>query len=100
MKADMVRLQQYKVEAEAIKESSENLIFAEEAFVALEEKLEELYEADLHAVVTHNGIYNGRNRITFIDPKNRREYGVSPEGKVTHIRLQKEEDEKKFLLIP
>jgi len=98
MKADMVRLQQYKLEREAFKEASDDLSVSEASLETLQESLENLYEADLHAVVTHYGIHNGHNRILFIDPRNHREYGISPEGKVTHIRLRKEEDEKKFLL--
>ena len=64
----------------------------------IQEKLESLYEADLHAVVTHFGMYNGHTRITFIDPKTRQEYGISPTKNVTHIRLKKDDDQKKFQL--
>lgn len=98
LKADMVRLQQYKTEAEQLKEFVNLIKEAEASLQQLEEKLEKLYEADLHAVVTNYGIYNGHNRILFIDPKTRREYGITPEGKATHVRLQQEDDEKKFLL--
>lgn len=98
MKADMIRLQQYKLERDGIKEASDDLSVAEASIETLQETLDNLYEADLHAVVTHHGIHNGHNRIIFIDPKTRQEYAISPEGKVTHIRLRKEEDEKKFLL--
>lgn len=98
LKADMVRLQQYKSEAEQLKDFVNLIKEAEASLQQLEEKLEKLYEADLHAVVTNYGIYNGHNRILFIDPKTRREYGITPEGKATHVRLQQEDDEKKFLL--
>jgi len=98
MKADMIRLQQYKIEAETLKQSHENIKLAEEHLSAMKEELSKLYQADLHAVVTHKGIYNGKNRIIFIDPKTRQEYAISPEGKVTHIRLRLDGDEKKILL--
>lgn len=98
MKADIVRLQQYKTERESLKMMIEELQTFKESIDALNERLEQLYEADLHAVITHHGIYNGHTRIIFVDPKTQREYGISPEGKVTHVRLRKEEDEKKFLL--
>jgi len=98
MKADMIRLQQYKLEREALQERSENLIAFEKGIEALQNTLNELYEADLHAVVTHYGLHNGHNRIIFVDPKTRREYAISPEGKVTHIRLRKNDGEKTFLL--
>jgi hypothetical protein len=81
-----------------IQEGSERLVESEQILESLKERLEKLYEADLHAVITHHNIYNGHTRIVFIDPKNRQEYGISPEGKATHIRLRKEEEEKKFVL--
>ncbi|OHD85457.1 MAG: hypothetical protein A3I60_03350 [Sulfuricurvum sp. RIFCSPLOWO2_02_FULL_43_45] len=98
MKADLIRLQQYKIEAETLKKSHEDIKLSEEHLIALKDELNKLYAADLHAVVTHHGIYNGKNRIVFIDPKTRQEYGITPEGKVTHIRLRQEGDEKKILL--
>lgn len=98
MKADMVRLQQYKIEAEALKQSHAAIKSAEEHLLSLQNELEKLYKADLHAIITHRGIYNGKTRIVFIDPKTRQEYALSPEGKVTHIRLRQEELEKRVLL--
>ena len=98
MKADVIRLQQYKRDRESIQESTERLVESEQVLESLKERLEKLYEADLHAVVTHHSIYNGHTRIVFIDPKNRQEYGISPEGRATHIRLRKEEEDKKFVL--
>lgn len=98
LKSDIVRLQQYKTEAEQLKEFANTIKDAEISLQQLQAKLEKLYEADLHAVVTNYGIYNGHNRILFIDPKTRGEYAISPEGKATHVRLQKEDNEKKFLL--
>jgi len=98
LKADLVRLQQYKIEGESLQEFSEKLKSLEEDIQLIQEKLDSLYEADLHAVVTHYGLYNGHTRITFIDPKTRQEYGISPTKKVTNIRLKKDGDEKKFQL--
>ncbi|DAB37582.1 MAG: hypothetical protein A2023_04265 [Sulfuricurvum sp. GWF2_44_89] len=98
LRADLVRLQQYKTEAEQLKEFADIIKEHEASLQQLEEKLEKLYEADLHAVVTHYGVYNGHNRILFIDPKTHKEHGITPEGKATHVRLQKEDDEKRFLL--
>ncbi|MDQ1297472.1 MAG: hypothetical protein QG558_10, partial [Campylobacterota bacterium] len=59
-----------------------------------------LYDADLHAVVTYHKEYDGHTRIQFIDPKTKKIHAVSPHGKITHIRLRKEGDEKKFFLNP
>jgi hypothetical protein len=98
MKADVVRLQQYKNDAANLKNISEELKKQDLHLHDLKATLEQLYEADLHATVTHNGIYNGHNRIVFIDPKTHQEYAISPEGKVTYIRLRQEGDEKRLLL--
>lgn len=97
-KGDIVRLMQYKAEVNALKEFSEKLKEDELSLHGLEEELEKLYAADIHAVVTHNNMYNGHNRVLFIDPKTHQEYAISPNGKVTHIRLHQVGDEKKLLL--
>jgi hypothetical protein len=96
MKADMVRLQQYKSESEALQEQFKTIREAEESLKTLQDKLSTLYEADLHAQIVHQGIYNGHTRIRFIDPKTRQENAITPEGKVLRIRLKKEEEEKKI----
>lgn len=96
--SDLIRLQQYKAELEALKTFQETLKHAEEYLNTLKDNLYKLYEADLHAVVTHFGVHNGKNRVLFIDPKTHQEYAITPEGKVTHIRLRLDGDEKKILL--
>lgn len=98
MKADVARIQQYKLEAEALKQTAEKLREKDTHIHLLRTELEKLYDADLHAVVTHHGNYSGHDRIVFIDPKNHQEYAISPEGKVTHVRLRREGDEKRLIL--
>lgn len=98
MKADLVRVSQYKAEAEKLKNIREELHEAQTRIHALHKELDQYYEADLHGVITHHGIYNGHNRVLFIDPKTHQEYAITPEGKVPKIRLDREGDEKKILL--
>lgn len=98
MKADLVRLHQYKSEAEALRAFKETLEGYEHQLHQMKNDLDKLYEADLHASVIHHGIHNGKNRIVFIDPKTHQEYGITPEGKVRKITLRQEGDEKKILL--
>lgn len=98
MKADIVRLQQYKIEAENLKIQSEALRNDEEQLQTLNAERDRLYEAHMHARITHHGIYNGHSRIVFVDPKTGQEYAISPEGSVTHIRLRPVGDEKRLLL--
>lgn len=98
MKADMIRLQQYKADAEALKTIADELQTREGDLHRVKAELEKLYDADLHAVVTHHGVHNGHNRIIFIDPKTHQEYAITPNGKVTHIRLRREGEDKRLLL--
>lgn len=95
-KADQVRVMQYKNSVTALKNEEIMIKAHEEAIHAFERKLDKLYEADLHAVVTYHKEYDGHTRIQFVDPKTQRIHAVSPHGRVTHIRLRKEGDEKKF----
>lgn len=98
MKADLVRVQQYKAAAHALHLSASKLREEEAYLDALRAMMDKFYEADLQGVITHHGTYNGNNRIAFIDPKTREEYGLFPEGKITHIRLEKREKGKVLLL--
>ena len=95
-KADQIRVMQYKNAVTALKNEEVMIKAHEDVIHSLERKLDKLYDADLHAVVTHRQEYDGHTRIQFIDPKTQRVYPVSPNGRVTHIRLHKEGDEKKF----
>ncbi|MDP1784946.1 MAG: FapA family protein [Sulfuricurvum sp.] len=98
MKADLIRIQHYKSEAHALHLSASKLREEEEYLDTLHAMVNQFYEADLHAVVTHHGTYNGNNRVAFIDPKTRQEYGIFPEGKIPHIRLDQSGEEKVLLL--
>lgn len=95
-KADKVRVMQYKHAVETLKNEEIMIKAYEEEIHAFERKLDKLYDADLHAVVTYKKEYDGHTRIQFIDPKTQKIHSVSPHGRVTNIRLRKEGDEKKF----
>lgn len=95
-KADKIRVMQYKHAVESLKNEKIMIKALEEAIHAFEHKLAKLYDADLHAVITCKKEYDGHTRIQFIDPKTQKVHSVSPNGRVTHIRLHKEGDEKKF----
>jgi len=96
LKADNVRVMQYKNAVETLKNEEIMIKAHEEAIHAVERKLEQLYDADLHAVVTHHKEYDGHTRIQFIDPKTHKVHAISPNGRVTNVKLHKEGDEKKF----
>ena len=95
-KADKVRVMQYNYATETLKNEEIIIKAQEEEIHALQGKLDALYNADLHAVVTHRKAYDGHARISFVDPKTGQIRTISPNGNITHIRLHKEGDEKKF----
>ena len=97
LKADMVRVQQYKFAIATLHEEQANSKIKEEEQALLEIELEKLYDADLHATITHHGVYNGHTRITFIDPKTNQKHSISPQGTVLHIRLRREGEDKKII---
>lgn len=97
-KADVIRVMQYKAEAEDLKTLSEKLQEEEKHLHSLQEDLNKLYEADIHAVVTHHSAYNGHNRIIFIDPKTKQQYAITPNTQATNIRLYRSGDEKRLIL--
>lgn len=98
MKADVVRIQQYKIEAEALRTQGEEIRIDEETLHTLRAELNKLYDAHLHAIITHHGIYNGHTRIVFIDPRSSHEYTLSPQGTALHVRLRRDGDEFRLLL--
>ncbi|HEX5623001.1 MAG TPA: hypothetical protein VFX57_01045, partial [Sulfuricurvum sp.] len=100
MKADMVRIRQYQSEANKLSLANGQLREEEVYLEALQSKLEKVYEADIHAVITHHGTYNGHNRVVFIDPETRQEYATTPKGNIPHIRLHRKGDEKHIVLNP
>lgn len=98
MKADVVRLKQYQAEAYEVNEAAAKLREDENYLGALRDKLEKLYEADLHGEVICHGSYNGLNRVVFMDPKTRQEYAVLPVGEVKRIGLELHGNQKKIRL--
>lgn len=98
MKADLVRLKQYQAQAYELNEAAAKLREDESYLGALRDKLEKLYEADLHGEVICHGSYNGHNRVVFMDPKTRQEYAILPVGEVRRISLELHGEKKKILL--
>jgi len=98
MKADVIRIQQHKIDLENLKLEEEKLSAANDELHQLQNRLDELYNADLHAIITHHSDYNGHTRVMFVDPKTSKEYAYTPNGKATHIRLRLVGDEKQIIL--
>jgi len=97
LKADTIHVQQHQKEGEELNKQRSLLHENEAMLHSMEQKLEKLYDADLHARISYYGEYDGHTLIQFIDPRTHHPYSVTPHGKVTHITLRKEGDTKKFL---
>jgi hypothetical protein len=94
MKADVIRIKQYKKSAEALKELAQDIVTKEEEINSLKEELQKLYDADIHAKVIHKGVYDGQTKVTFVDTKTAQEYSITPKDKVETIFLEKVGEEK------
>lgn len=97
-KADMIRVHQFKKDTEkyeALKNEVDNRV---KKVTELEDHLQKMYEADLHAKIVHKSPYNGHTKIYFIDPKTHEEYYLLPDRKIEEIYLRSDENGKKTLI--
>jgi hypothetical protein len=97
LQADTTQVQQYKFAIQTLQKNQAYSKTKEEDQAQLEKELEKLYDADVHAAITHYGVYNGLTRITFIDPKTSQKHAISPQGSVLHVRLRREGEDKKII---
>ena len=93
---DMLRVKQYKLEAEKLKLTQEEIKNTEAEINNIKFELEKLYEAELHAKITNKSSYDGRTQVIFIDVKTSQEYSMSPEGVYEELFLVKDGSEKKI----
>ncbi|MEA1920040.1 MAG: flagellar assembly protein A [Campylobacterota bacterium] len=94
MKADVLRIKQYKKSSEALKEHAQNIAIKGQEIETLKADLEKLYEADIHAKVIHHGVYNGHTQVIFVDTKTGEEYSITPERRYKSIYIDKVGDKK------
>jgi len=97
LKADLVRVQQFKLALSELKNEQTSIKAHEEEIHTIEDTLNKLYDADIHATITHHGCYNGHTQILFVDPKTSQKYVASPQGTVTKITLRREGEDKKII---
>ena len=98
LKADLVRVQQFKFALSELKNEQAAIKAHEDEIHVIENELNKLYDADLHATITHKGSYNGHTQILFVDPKTSQKYTISPQGTVTKVSLRREGEDKKIIL--
>lgn len=97
LKAEMIRLQQFKNAMNELHSEQQSIQDDEELIRGKKHQLQELLEADIHATITHHGSYNGATRIHFIDPKNTQKYAITPQGAIRIVRLQPEGEDKRIV---
>lgn len=98
LKANVVRIQEYKKEETEIKNEHIVVQAYQENIDMLESKLQKMYDADLHARVMCYGNCNGHTQIRFVDPKTHQNYTITPQGKAPLATLKREGNEKRIVI--
>jgi hypothetical protein len=98
MSVDVVRIREYEAQGHKLHHEEGKLREEAQYIAALHDKLNRLYEADLHGVILCHDVYTGNNRVGFVDPKTHREYTLFPRGAVQKVTLELNGDEKKIRL--
>ncbi len=98
LKANVIRVQEYKKEEVEIKNEHIVIQAYQENITMLEQNLQKIYDADLHARVMCHGNCNGNTQIRFVDPKTHQKYSITPKGKASLVTLQKEGDRKRIVI--
>lgn len=93
---DVARIREHEAQGHKLHHEEGKLREEAQYISALHDMLNKLYEADLQGVILCNDVYNGHNRVAFVDPKTRREYALFPRGAVRKIVLELHGDEKKI----
>ncbi|QOY52716.1 hypothetical protein [Candidatus Sulfurimonas baltica] len=95
-RTDVIRVEQYKNEAEKLKITAELIAEEENELIATSKELEKLYEAELHAKIINKSRYDGHTQVVFIDVKTSQEYSMIPEGVYKELFLKKDGSDKKI----
>lgn len=95
-KADIVRLKQYNIEAEKLRDDLEDIHSKENDIHKLNFELEKLYEAELHAKIICHGRYDGHTQVVFMSIKTSKEYTMSPQGVYKELHLVKDGNDIKI----
>lgn len=98
LKANIIRVQEYKKEETEIHNEHIVLQAYQENITMLEKNLQKIYDADLHARVMCHGNCNGHTQIRFVDPKTHHNYTITPQGKAPLVTLKKEGDQKRIVI--
>lgn len=98
LKVNVVRVQEYKKEESEIRNEHIVIQAYQENITMLEQNLQKIYDADLHARVMCHGNCNGNTQIRFVDPKNHQTYSITPKGRASLVTLKKEGDHKRIVI--
>jgi len=94
-KADMLRIKQYKIDTDKLKDETGEIKIKEDKINDVKYELEKLYEADLHGTIKNKSRYNGHTKVIFIDVKTSQEYSMLPDGFYEELHLEKDGNDKK-----
>ncbi|QOY54042.1 DUF342 domain-containing protein [Candidatus Sulfurimonas marisnigri] len=95
-RTDVIRVKQYKNEAEKLKNKAALIADEENEIIQTSTELEKLYEAELHAKIVNKSRYDGHTQVIFVDVKTSQEYTMLPEGVYKELFLKKDGDDKKI----
>ncbi len=99
VKQDILRIRQYKIESDALKESQAQLINKETELQKLNEKLDLMYNKDLYAKITCKTTYDGTSKIIFKNSKTKEEVPYIPHGSAPTISIVLNEDKQRVIKI-
>jgi hypothetical protein len=95
-KTDLLRIKHYKKKSADFESELLSHATQEKEIEKLNNELEKLYEAELHATITNKGLYDGHTQVLFVDVKTSQEYTMLPQGSYEKLHLVKDGDEKKI----
>lgn len=95
-KTDILRIKHYKKKSADFENEFLSHASQEKDIENLNNELEKLYEAELHATITNRGLYDGHTQVTFVDVKTSEEYTMLPNGSYEKLHLVKDGDKKKI----
>ena len=97
MKQDLIRVKQYKKEADKLSLEKENLSPQKDIITSLELELDKLCNKDLYAKIKSNTVYDGHTKVVFVNVKTREEISFVPEGRVSEIFLTLDENNERVI---
>lgn len=97
MKQDVIRVKQFKKDADKLLLEKEDLEKYITTITSLEAGLDKLANKDLYAKIRSNTLYDGHTKVVFVNVKTREELFFIPEGKIEEIYLCLNEENERVI---